>query len=339
MGDRNSFGYRDYGGRASPFLSNLADSAPRNLSGHFEYIGPDDELYNNHRHSVAVYDQDNDGDDPDRIHVQYMGRIIPIDFPAYSINEETTSAGSLRKKVAHKLGVDPSRIRLIYKRHELKQNQHSLKRYGMKQNSEVSAIVTERSADYNRSNSHSDSGSDRETNGLAVPQQKRPRAQSTVRLRSDEAIPKFAPRSSGTHLHPNGHSQPPTHRESRSGPAERVAAREREPSRSRGTSPAPPTHNIPQADPNTPLGKVQALASTFHTQWLPPATSFLLNPPSDPEHRKKEHLKLSESIMAQIVLKADGIETEGNIDARNTRKNLVKEANRVLSELDAVMKR
>ena len=338
MSDRNSFGY--YGGRGSPFLSNLAEAAPRNLSGHFEYIGPDDELYTNHQPSVAGYDPSNDADDPDRIHVSYMGRMIPIEFPAYSINEETISVGALRKKLAYKLNVDSSKVRLVYKRRELRQNQYSLKRYGMKQNSEVSAIVTERSTDYNRSDSLSNSGSDSESSGHAVPpQQRRPRAQSSVRLRSDENIPLAAPRQSGTHLHPNGHVPSASHRDSlRPAPAERVAAREREPSRSRGASPAPPTNNIPPADPNTPLGRMQALASTFHTQWLPPATRFLMAPPSDPEVRKKEHLKLSESIMAQIVLKADGIETEGNVDARNTRKNLVTEANRVLKQLDTVMK-
>jgi hypothetical protein len=63
-----------------------------------------------------------------------------------------------------------------------------------------------------------------------------------------------------------------------------------------------------------------------------------MNPPSDPEARQKEFLKLSENIMSQIVLKADGIETEGNVDARNVRKNLVTEANKVLKELDTVMK-
>jgi BAG domain/Ubiquitin family len=337
MSGRDSFGYyggRD-GGRASPFLSNLAEAAPRNLSGHFEYIGPDDEIYSQHRPSASVYNHDNDPEEPDLIHVQYMGRMLPIIFPAYSINEETTSVGHLRKNVARTLGTDASKIRLIYKRRELKQNRYSLKKYGMKQNSEVTAIMTERSIDYDRDGTVS-SGSDSESSGNPVPQPRRPRAQSTVRLRSDEDIPRQS-RPSGPHLHPNGHVPSASHRDlPRPSGAERVVRREREPSTSRGASPAPPTNNLPAADPNTPLGKLQALASTFHTQFLPPATKFLLSPPSDPDQRHKEHLKLSESIMAQIVLKADDIQTEGNVDARNTRKNLVNEANRVLRDLDGV---
>jgi hypothetical protein len=77
------------------------------------------------------------------------------------------------------------------------------------------------------------------------------------------------------------------------------------------------------------------LASTFYTQWLPPATKFLASPPSDSAAREKEFLKLSESIMAKVVLAADTIETEGNLDARNERKSLINEANKVLKELDS----
>ena len=84
--------------------------------------------------------------------------------------------------------------------------------------------------------------------------------------------------------------------------------------------------------------KVQALSSTFHTQWLPAATGFLAAPPSDLEVRIKEHSKLSYGITAQILLKADSIDTEGSVQARDTRKNLVREASKVLNQLDSVMK-
>lgn len=64
-----------------------------------------------------------------------------------------------------------------------------------------------------------------------------------------------------------------------------------------------------------------------------------MSPPSDPTVRQKEFLKLSESVMAQIVLKADDIDIEGNNDARNVRRNMINETNKVLKELDVVMKR
>jgi len=64
-----------------------------------------------------------------------------------------------------------------------------------------------------------------------------------------------------------------------------------------------------------------------------------MNPPSDPKTRNLEYAKLSESVLAQIVLKADNIEMEGDTDARAARKQLVNEASDVLKRLDVVGKR
>jgi hypothetical protein len=64
-----------------------------------------------------------------------------------------------------------------------------------------------------------------------------------------------------------------------------------------------------------------------------------MNPPADPKNRDLEYAKLSESVMAQIVLKADNIEMEGDTDARAARKQLVNESSDILKRLDAVAKR
>ena len=395
MGDRRSFAH--YDGRGSPFLSNLAESAPRNLSGHFEYIGADDDLYRQHRPTAEPehYEiDDQDPNAPDRIHIRFQARAFMLDFPAYSINEERTIVEDLRRKAADILRVEPRMVRLVYKGRELKLNRVPLKKYRMKQNSEVTALITDRPVDYYGHDPQSDSGSDsgsardRNANARRQQQQQRPRAHSSVRYRSDEQVPLARANGNG-YLAPNGHIPPTTERRHRESlrpsdrpdhrpteyreslrpsdrperheslrPSDRTErhetlrpdmdprGRERAPSRSRGASksrgvsPAPPaTNNLPRADPNSPLGKVQALASTFHTQWLPQTTRFIISPPSDPAVRQKEHLKLSEMILAQIVLKADGIDVEGNSDARAVRRNLVLEANSVMKQLDAVMKR
>lgn len=39
--------------------------------------------------------------------------------------------------------------------------------------------------------------------------------------------------------------------------------------------------------------------------------------------------------MQKVVLAADNIDTEGNLDARNERKRLIESANKILKELDA----
>ncbi|KAJ6164934.1 hypothetical protein N7470_003606 [Penicillium chermesinum] len=60
------------------------------------------------------------------------------------------------------------------------------------------------------------------------------------------------------------------------------------------------------------------------------------NPPTDPKKREYEYRKLSETILAQIMLKADGIEPDGNVDVRNARKALIHEAQSALNRIDQV---
>jgi BAG domain len=79
--------------------------------------------------------------------------------------------------------------------------------------------------------------------------------------------------------------------------------------------------------------------NTFKTTWLPVCQRFISSPPSDPVARDKEYKKLSESVLAQVVLKADVIDTEGNPECRAMRKQLVNEANEIMKALDVVGRR
>ncbi len=63
------------------------------------------------------------------------------------------------------------------------------------------------------------------------------------------------------------------------------------------------------------------------------------NPPSDSKARDLEYKKLSETILAQIILKCDAVETDGDEGLRARRKELVRETQAMLNSLDAVGKR
>lgn len=348
-------GYGSYvaygGGRSggSPYTSNIVDPYARNLSGHFEYIDADHGMLQDGPRASATrgHNSMEDPDAPDVILVRYMASIIPVEFPPYSISEEKAYVAQLREAVAKALQTDSRRIQLIYKKRDLKHDSWPLRRYNMKQNSEVAAIKRESFIDYSDRDSHSSSGEESGSNTYQNPR-RRPRALSSVRHRSDENLPQQSSRtaaSSSSFLHPNGHtpSGPPSKRPSRSNlkPEADERSYRREPSRSRGPSPHPspsPTpvpQSIPAADPSTPMGKLQTLSNTFRDQWLPLCHKFMSNPPSDPQTRAKEHRKLSESVMTHILLKADAIDVD-SAETRAFRKALINDANETMKKIDVV---
>lgn len=85
------------------------------------------------------------------------------------------------------------------------------------------------------------------------------------------------------------------------------------------------------------MGKLDALNHALQTM-LPECIAFTTSPPHDQAKKDFEHKRLSESILAQILLKLDAVETEGDPDARLRRKELVREAQKVLNGLDDAMR-
>ena len=103
-------------------------------------------------------------------------------------------------------------------------------------------------------------------------------------------------------------------------------------SNSNSKSPPPP------AAGSGPMKRIEELASEFTVKWLPACVQYTASPPSDPKTREEEHRKLSESLLQNILLKLDGVETDGIAEVRSKRKELVHRVQEVLKGLDAAAK-
>lgn len=97
-----------------------------------------------------------------------------------------------------------------------------------------------------------------------------------------------------------------------------------------------PSIQPPKADPNSQLGKIQAMRYQFHTEYAPLLNKFIRNPPPDKDDRDKEYRRLNEVVYKMVFEKGDAIEPEGadKEEIRSTRKQLYRDAQAVLKDLD-----
>lgn len=86
-----------------------------------------------------------------------------------------------------------------------------------------------------------------------------------------------------------------------------------------------------------PIQKLDAIASVFQSDLLPQCRKFRASPPLEQDRRVTHHKRLTETILTQILLKLDAVETGGDDAARQKRKSLVKEVQEELSALDEIV--
>lgn len=80
--------------------------------------------------------------------------------------------------------------------------------------------------------------------------------------------------------------------------------------------------------------QIDDLTGEFISRWLPRCQRFIDSPPRDYNKRNDDHKMLSESVMQQILLKLDGVETEGDDELRRRRRDLVRQVQTLLQRLD-----
>lgn len=382
---------RQAAGRHSPYASSY-DSRPSNLFDYVEYVVPESTAHyvdDYHRPSVArphTYPVEAE-DAPDVLLLRNKGELHPLHFPPYAISDGFVTVQMLRSEAAQTLRTTSNRIKMSYKGNRLTRDDWSAKEYGLKQNSEITVVVSEGDSDSLESYSGTDDDS-----GSAVStshdhghrrhhhhhshphshsHSTRPRGRSTARHRSEVQIPEPVVQSS--YLHPSsagaGVPRPSRAPERSSGdslhsPTDYSSRVERVPSRSRQPSPAPPvvrqspppsttahssssttpappvpttstTSSVPAPSATGPSAQLAELSSKFENVWRDPCEKFITSPPTDPTARDKEHARLAESVMTQILIKADQIDLQGDTDLRKVRKRLIDDANGLLRKLDA----
>ena len=344
------------GGRYSPFGPNAMTGPPTVTDDDYHYLGPDDivdaprggtrnDAYGFPSSGVQRNASRADSANPlspDILVLKHRGTTYPLHFPAFAIAEGHVGISELRRLAAKETNCDdPRRIKLLYKGRVLKDDAKACKDEGLKQNSELMCVVSEgpigggnRGSEIESSES-ADEEDPYENGG--------PRVEVDGTIRHPEPKAKRKGHRGGRRRkgRDSGASSPATARDSGFLAPEPPQA----PGRSRSPSPMRPSPatSAPQPTatskpPATAAGKLEEISSVFYTTFLPKVVQFTTHPPSDAKTRDFEYKKLSEGILAQVILKLDAVETEGDEDLRAKRKSLVKETQRVLSGLDEIGK-
>lgn len=274
----------------------------------------------------------------DVLHFRHKGQILPVHFAAYAIDDGVVTVALARDHAARRLNVhDPKRLRMFWRGKNLKEERMSLRELGVKSADKTEIMVVIGHGDRDGSSSSSSDGEEESADNVAESgasggRRKKRRGGGKKRSgkkksSSGTESPAYAgPAGAGSEHLPIPSGLHPLQK-STSTPA---------PGSSAGTSPKPSRQPSPQ--PTTALGKLEALEEKFHTDLQPMAEGLINSPPREKDKRDFEHKKVTETIMTQVLLKVDGVETEGDEEARARRKALVKEVQGWLNKVDEVIK-
>ena len=244
----------------------------------------------------------------------------PVHFAAHSIDKGQLKIGEIRSAAAKKLDLDPSqadRVKIFYRGKNLKDDHRTAREEGLKSADQSELMIVVGDAPPREESSDSEGEEGDGVDGAADgKKKKRNRKRKSKKKKGGD---------SGTATPNSGYSNANINPDATFAP-------------SGAPPPRPSPSPRPQAAQLTAIEKLDGLASTFHTKYVPECVSYISNPPSDKAKREFDHKRLSETILAQILLKLDAVETEGNPEARQRRKDLVKEVQSMLNKLDEIVK-
>ncbi|PLB33104.1 BAG family molecular chaperone regulator [Aspergillus candidus] len=304
------------------------------------YISPDDYSYISPDEAGTRYERtryaadsasDDDGDNqPDTLLLKHRKNTYELHFPAYAISDGTLTVGQLRKRAAEVTRTrDPNRIVLLYKGEILHKDAVPCCAEGLKQDSEVLCVVSEvEMGEGTPSGSDVDVavGGSKTAGGVAndgaEQQQQQQQQQTRTRNRNRNKNKKKLAKKDKE----KGKKDTTTVPTEPARPA---------PTTTTGSStmppPSPNLKNYPTA-----RDQVEALRDYLRRELVPPCEAYARSPPTEEKARVFENRKLSETILAQVILKADGIEPSGDAETRTARKALINEAQAALGLLDRV---
>ena len=242
------------------------------------------------------------GSDDDVLLIKSKGVTYPAHFPAYSISDGRLQVKDVRNRIGLMMNMSDRktrRVRLLYKGKQLKEPSAPVRDYRVKNKSELMAVVP-------------DGGDSSETEEEMVVVNEAGPSDSKSRKRRKKRSNKK-----------RGDKQDDSGSSPRDGNTSNVDGQK---------SPSPA---VAAPGGEGPIKKLDDLNEQFEKDWLPLCDEFIAAPPTDPKKREDEHRKISESVFQHIMLKVDGVDTEGDPDIRARRKGLIKYVQDVLRKLDA----
>lgn len=355
------------GGRYSPFKVSTTN-APTVSEDDYDYLGPDDLVEpppRAHRANEG-YGYSKPQHSPDILVLKHRGTTYPLHLPAFSIGEGDLKVGELRSLAAEQTKTeDIRRVKLIYKGRRLKDDARACCDEGLKQQSEITCVISEPGTREDVDSSDSADSEEMLENGLGGPRvevdgtirggggsnhNKPPRRKSSHRSgrrkknsnHQGASSDNTSPRGSSGFLSPTIESSiPPIGSSQDTRLPSRAASPVRPPTASSSAPPPHPTSSSPKPPhssfkPKTPLETFDAISYNYQTNLLPKCLSFTTHPPTDDKTRDFEYKKLSETVLQQVILKLDAIAIDGDEELRAKRKQLVKEAQNTLNALDKI---